>query len=146
MTRQGEFLIMLVISTICAMRWGGRPERIGAATLFIGAVLSAAVVSPIGERFHHVEIGILLADMALLGIFIWLSLRSPRYWPISIGGILAAEVLIHLGSIAAPHVHWLAYMNATVLWGWAAQTVIVIATLRHRYRLVDQGADALWKS
>jgi hypothetical protein len=77
-----EFLAPLIFSTLFAASRGGRPEKIGAIALFAGALISFLVVSPPGLRFRHIETGILMTDMALRGIFLWLSFRCTRFWPI----------------------------------------------------------------
>lgn len=146
MTRQIAFLIVLLVSTLYAAIRGGRPERIAAAVLFAGAWASAGVVHPLDRRFVHVETGIFLIDIAILGIFLWLSVRSTRFWPMWIASMLAAEVVVHLGLMIAPSVHWKAYMDATAMWSWLAQIVLIAATWRHRARLKRLGADTPWKT
>lgn len=145
MSRQVAFLVLLILSTFYAALRGGRPEQIGAATLFAGAWVSTLAVHPQGMRFYHVESGILLIDLAILGVFLWLSVRSTRFWPLWITAMLAAEVVVHIGLIVAPNVHWKAYMDATAIWGWIAQLVLIAATWRTRQRQKKLGADAPWK-
>jgi hypothetical protein len=146
MTRQAAFLMLLTGSTLYALIRGGRPEQIGAATLFGGAWLSVLVVQPLGLRFRHLETGILMTDMVILGIFLWLSIRSTRFWPIWIAALLGAEVLVHLATMVAPRAGWEAYMAGTMMWSWGAQTLLIAATWRHRCRVARTGADTPWKS
>lgn len=146
MTRQLAFLALLIFSTLFAAARGGRPEKIGAATLFAGAWMSAWVVRPHGLRFRHVETGILMIDMAVLGILLWLSFRCTRFWPIWVAGLLGAEILVHLALIVAPQVHWESYLDTTALWGWIAQSILIAGTWRHQTRLARHGHDAPWKS
>ena len=89
MTRQILFSALLVVSSGYAFVKGGRPEQIGAATLLGGAGLSVLAASPAIHRFENVETGILLTDLAILGIFLWLSLRSNRFWPMWVAAMLA---------------------------------------------------------
>ena len=145
MTRQVLFLAFLLLSSAYAFIKGGQPERIGAATLLGGASLTVVVASPLGIRFQAVETGILIIDLSLVGIFLWLSIRSTRFWPIWIAAMLGAEVIIHVALIIAPNVVPRAYMHALALWSWFAQLVLVIATWRHRMRLTRLGADVPWK-
>lgn len=145
MTRQVAFLGLLIVSTLYAAIRGGRPEQIGAATLFAGAWISTLVVRPLGLRFFHIETGILLTDVIVLSVFLWLSVRSTRFWPIWIAAMLTAEVIVHIGLVVAPSVHWSAYMDATALWGWIAQLMLIVATWRARRRQKYPGADAPWK-
>jgi len=146
MTRQDGFLVLLIASTTYAVWKGGRPERIGAVTLLAGAVISALVVGPVGTRFYHVEPGILETDFAILGVFLWLSVRSTRFWPLWIASLLTAEVIVHLGTVVAPSVHWKAYMDATAMFGWVAQPILIIATWRTSRRRKALGADPPWKA
>ncbi|MBB3957068.1 hypothetical protein [Novosphingobium sediminicola] len=143
--RQQEFLALLIFSTLFALTRGGRPEKIGAIALFAGALISFLVVRPRGLRFRHIETGILMTDIALLGIFLWLTFRCTRFWPIWISGLLGAETLVHLGLIVAPQVHWEVYLNATALWSWLIQLMLVIGTWRHQMRLMQNGRDPPWR-
>ncbi|MBV2150392.1 hypothetical protein N5J77_05870 [Sphingobium yanoikuyae] len=146
MTRQVLFLAFLLLSSAFAFRRGDQPEKIGAVTLLLGASLTVLVASPLGTRFQNVEAGILVIDISILGIFLWLSIQSTRFWPIWIAAILGAEVVVHVALAIAPEVVPRAYMHGLALWGWFAQLALVIATWRHRRRLKRLGADAPWKS
>jgi hypothetical protein len=146
MTRQVLFLAFLLLSSTYAFIKGGQPERIGAVTLLGGASLTVFVAFPLGIRFQGVEAGILIIDLLILGIFLWLSIRSTRFWPIWIAAMLGAEVVIHVALMIAPTVVPRAYMDALALWSWFAQLVLAIATWRHRARLMRLGVDAPWKT
>jgi hypothetical protein len=146
MTRQILFSALLVVSSGYAFVKGGRPEQIGAATLLGGAGLSVLAASPAIHRFENVETGILLTDLAILGIFLWLSLRSNRFWPMWVAAMLADEVIVHVMLQTVPNVVPRAYMHAIAVWSWLAQIVLIAATWRHQDRLKRRGADAPWKS
>ena len=145
MTRQALFLAFLLLSSTYSYRKGDQPEKIGAVTLLGGASLTVLVASPLGTRFQDVESGILFIDISIMGIFLWLSVRSTRFWPIWIASILGAEVIIHVVLMIAPEVVPRAYMHGVALWGWLAQLTLVIATWRHRRRLTRLGADEPWR-
>ncbi|WDF74214.1 hypothetical protein [Novosphingobium sp. KACC 22771] len=145
MTRHVAFFILLTVSSLYAAIRGGRPEQIGAATLFGGAWASVLAANPPGGRFRQLESGILVIDIVLLAIFLWLAIRSTRFWPIWVAGLLGSEVLVHVGVILAPLATWRAYLNATAMWSWVAQIILIVATWRHRERLAQRGNDASWK-
>lgn len=146
MTRQIAFLTLLIVSTLYAAWRGGTPERIGAAALLGAACLSVGLVDPFGDRFHHIEIAILLVDFALLSVFIWLSLQSTRFWPLWVAAMLGAEVAVHLMRILMPAIVPRAYVDALAVWSWVAQTMLIGATFRHRSRIKQRGVDRPWKS
>lgn len=146
MTRQAAFLVLLLFSTVYALGRGGRPEKFGAAAMMIAALLSVLAVRPRGLRFQQVETGVLVIDTLLMLFFVWLSAKSTRFWPIWVSALLGAEVTVHIASMIAPAFVPAAYMNANAPWSWLAQTVLVIATKRHRLRLNSLGADEPWKA
>jgi hypothetical protein len=144
--RHGAFLALLVVSSAYALTKGGRPEQVGSVTLLGGALLTVGIARPLGLRFHNLETGILLVDLMILGVFLWLSLRTTRFWPIWIAALLAAEVVMHLSLILAPGIVPEAYMDAVGIWSWGDQLIVVVATWRHRTRLTRTGADVPWKT
>ena len=146
MTRHVAFLALLLLSSAYALARGGRPERIGATTLLCGALFSVGIARPPGLRFHHVEPGILAVDLAILGIFVWLSLRTTRFWPMWVSALLASEVIIHVALLVAPDTVPDAYRAGEAVWSWGAQLILVAATWRHRDRLNRLGEDPPWKA
>lgn len=146
MTRQMVFLGLLIVSSLYAMIRGGRVEQIGATALLGGAALSYGLAHPVGVRFQHVEAGIFLVDIIVLGVFICLSFLSTRFWPIWIASLLLSEVIVHIARFAVPDVVPIAYLNAVALWAWAVQVILIAATWRHRDRLRKWGVDKSWRN
>jgi hypothetical protein len=140
------FFALLLVSSFYALIRGGRPEKIGAVTLLGGACLSALFIRPHGPRFHNVESGVLVIDALIFGIFLWLAVRSTRFWPMWIAAMLGAEVLVHVMLMTVPDVVPEAYMDAIALWSWLAQVLLIVATRRHRNRLRHWGVDVPWKT
>ena len=94
MTRQMMFVGLLVLSSIYGVARGGRPEQIGAATLALGVLASIVFSHPVTLQFQSVEVGMLAVDAAMLGVFLWLSFKSTRFWPAWVSGMLMAEVAV----------------------------------------------------
>lgn len=146
MTRQMIFVCLLILSTLYAFARGGRPEQIAAATLSLGVRASIAFAHHAPLRFQEFEAGILAVDLVMVGIFLALSFRSTRFWPIWIAGILGAETIVHVTRAVVPHVVPQAYVDAAGLWSWVIQTILIAATWRHRNRLRRNGSDAPWRT
>lgn len=140
------FVGLLVLSSIYGFARGGRPEQIGAATLVLGVVASIAFSHPDALQFQSVEAGILAVDIAMLGVFLWLSFKSTRFWPAWVSGMLMAEVAVHVMRVTVPNVVPKAYMDAVAIWSWAAQIILIVATWRHRRRRARLGFDRSWKN
>lgn len=143
--RNIAFLVLLIASCAYALVRGGRPEQIGSATLLAGAALTVWFARPPGSRFHHLETGILAVDLLVLGVFLWLSIRSTRFWPLWITALLGAEVMIHVTLMIAPAIVPTVYGSSVAVWSWGAQSMLFAGTWRHRRRVKRTGADAPWK-
>jgi hypothetical protein len=146
MTRQMMFVGLLVLSSIYGVARGGRPEQIGAATLALGVLASIVFSHPVTRQFQRVEVGMLAVDAAMLGVFLWLSFKSTRFWPAWVSGMLMAEVAVHVMRVMVPDVVPKAYMDAVAIWSWVAQVILIVATRRHQRRLHRQGADRSWRN
>jgi hypothetical protein len=125
---------------------GGAPERIGAAIFCGGTILTVVVASPFVGRFNGVETGILSIDIAMFAAFFRLALRSERFWPIWICGLLVTEILSHLMRAIAPELLPPAYGEAIALWSYPMLGMLLVGTVRHRRRLATFGVDASWKN
>ena len=70
----------IVLVSLFALTKGGRPERIGAATVLGGWFLSVLAQTYIG--YASVQWPTLIIDVVALAIFIALVWKSPRTWPV----------------------------------------------------------------
>ena len=140
------FVGLLVLSSIYGYARGGRPEQIGAATLVLGVLASIAFSHPVALQFQGVEAGMLAVDAAMLGVFLWLSFKSTRFWPAWVSGMLMAEIAVHVMRVTVPDVVPKAYLDAVAIWSWIAQIILIVATWRHRRRLARLGVDSSWKN
>jgi hypothetical protein len=126
----------IVVQSVCAAAlWqGSRSERIG-AVIILGGWLGGVIVSRPG--WWNSASGVVAIDaMALVG-FVWLALRSPRYWPLWAAGFHLLAVVTHIARIIDPHVRPWAYVTAGILWGYllvVALAVGVIGAWRERMR------------
>jgi len=146
MTRQLLFFGFLLATCLFAAVRGGRPEKIAAITLLVGAIFSVTLARPFDERFANVEVGIFVTDALTLIAFLWLSVRSTRFWPLWISAMLGAETAIHLLRVVSPGIVPVAYRDAQAIWSWIAQLMLFVGTVRHLRRLRHEGADPPWKA
>jgi hypothetical protein len=91
-----------IATLAAALRWGGRPEVTIAAANIVGAVLTRLVRSPLGVRYQQVETAILIIDLLVLAVFLWVSLKSDRWWPLLATALLAPEMLAHVAKAVQP--------------------------------------------
>lgn len=105
---------VLLVCGIALWR-GQRYERLGAAVILIGWLLTLAAIP---FHFARTEWGILTIDALALLALVWIALRSERYWPIFAAGFQLLAVMTHVASSLDHSVdHW-AYITAEIIWGY----------------------------
>ena len=90
--------VINLAALVTGWRWGGHPERFGAATLLLVDMASTLYYRWwIGD----VQVGSAADDVIQLLIFGWLTLRSDRWWPFVVTASLALMVMIHFLTIVS---------------------------------------------
>lgn len=104
----------MAVCGIAAWR-GGNEERLAA-----GGLLAGWALSMVAYRSHGLETewGIMLIDLALLGLLVWIALRSPRHWPMVAAGFHLLAVVTHVARSVDPRVGGWAYVTAQVIFGY----------------------------
>jgi hypothetical protein len=74
------YFILFLVSLYAFLR-GRSDERAAAATCIFATFATNIVYSP-GGGYAGVETGVLLVELAALAAFIFLALRSDRFWPL----------------------------------------------------------------
>lgn len=105
---------LLVVGTFALAIWrGGREERLAG-----NAVLIAWLLTKLLYRYEgaQTEWGVLTVDVGLLGLLLWLALRSRRHWPMFAAAFHLLAVISHLARTVDPSVGGWAYLTAAIIW------------------------------
>jgi len=137
---------LLALVSLYAWFRGGPPERIGAAILAAGSLLSLAARSSSAGRFASVETGIFLVDVATLVGFLILALRAKRYWPLWLTALQTVGIAGHAVKLVDTATIPLAYAFILALWSYPMLLLIALGTWRHQVRLARFGTDPSWSS
>ena len=143
--RHELFDILLLVCCAYALWRGGAPERLAAAILLTGDLLSVAAVTIHPSRYAHEEYGLFATDLLILLLLTSIALRSRRWWPVVLAGLQLDGVLVHFVHLIAPHTLPVTYLNASALWAYPMVILLAIATWRHRSRLTREGEDPAWR-
>lgn len=114
---------------------GGWPERVGALTLLLGSLLTAAAMSPAAGRFASVEVGVLAVDLIVLAIFVGLALGTDRFWPLWVAALQVIGVLAHLARLADSEMMRNGYAFLLAIWGYPMLVAIALGTRAHHRRV-----------
>jgi CBS domain containing-hemolysin-like protein len=123
---QVGFWFTLLISVGSALRWGGKTERVGATAMLSAAALTSLLVSSASERFTSVETGVLIVDVTLLGALLWLTVTSPRFWPIWSAAFQLVAILTHLAAGLLPKSVAAGYSVLQGFWAYPAMFAMLL--------------------
>lgn len=129
------YYVLLNLCWVYALLRGGRPERVGATAMVLGAALTILVASEPEHRFASVEFRILIVDLGVFAVFVILALRSHRFWPIWVSAFIGLGVLGHLGRwYAGTDITRGAYIVTQAFWSYPPLALIAIGTWNHHRR------------
>ncbi|MBW8813771.1 MAG: hypothetical protein JF588_10130 [Caulobacterales bacterium] len=102
--------------TVCVTAvWRGRDEeRLATAAILADWALAIFVY----RASQETQWGILMIDCAQCAVFLWIALRSPRYWPLPLAAFGLLELLTHLAHAADTTVSGWAYITAEMIWSY----------------------------
>ena len=124
--------------------WRGRSdERIVALVCLSATLASRLAFSPLAVRYTSVEFGLLLIDLAVLASFIFVALRSQRFWPLWIAGLQLTTSMAHVMKAIDEHLLPIAYGAAIALWSYPILIILAIGTWRGHRRLSEASLESL---
>jgi hypothetical protein len=123
---------------------GGAPERLAAATLFVGALATSLFALAAVHRYQGFMAGVALTDVALLLVLIIIALFSTRFWPMAMASMQGCGTLAHLAKPLGPGIISSAYYATVAFWGFPICVLLLIATRRHQLRVKRYGVDHAW--
>ena len=102
---------------VCGLAvWRGRDEE----RLAAGGVLAGWALSRIAYKSASQDLqwGIMAIDLMLLGLYVWLALRSRRYWPLFAAGFQLLAIITHIGRALDTGISGWAYLTAELVWSY----------------------------
>ena len=124
--------------------WRGRSDERIVALVCLGATLASRLAfSPLAVRYTSVEFGLLLIDLAVLASFIFVALRSQRFWPLWIAGLQLTTSMAHVMKAIDEHLLPIAYGAAIALWSYRILIILAIGTWRGHRRLSEASLESL---
>ena len=148
MLRAAFFWVFLVVTCGYALWRGRKYERLSAAICIIATILSAFGFY-VMRRFHPIDYsGVqtsdLIVDSLVLVSFIFIALRSDRFWPLWVAGLQLTISMSHLFKAIDPNLLPMAYAAAERFWSYPTLLIIAIGAWRqHRRYAVNHQAPAL---
>jgi hypothetical protein len=140
------YLYHLLLAVVAAYAfWRGKAdERLAAMICVIATVATRLLLSPVASRYSGLELGVLAVDLLTLTGFVFIALRTDRFWPMWVAGLQLTTLIAHLLKAIqldlVPH----AYAAAGRFWVYPIFLLIVIGTWRsHQRQRREQAATPL---
>ena len=128
------FRVLLVLVALYALLRGKRDERQVGLIFVIGVIATELVLPPARERFASVETRLMLVDLAVFAGFLWVALRSERFWPLWMAGLQLTAILGHVLKAVDVELFARAYAAALVFWAYPMLLVLAVGTWRNQRR------------
>jgi cyanate permease len=128
------FRILLAIVALYALLRGQRDERHVSLVMIVGIVASELVLPPIRERYEGLETNLMMVDLAVFAGFLWVALRSERFWPLWIAGLQLTAILGHVLKVVDVQLFARAYAAALFFWAWPMVLILAAGTWRSHRR------------
>jgi nicotinamide riboside transporter PnuC len=128
------FRVLLVLVALYALLRGKRDERQVGLIFVIGVIATELVLPPARERFASVETRLMVVDLAVFAGFLWVALRSERFWPLWMAGLQLTAILGHVLKAIDVELFARAYAAALVFWAYPMLLVLAVGTWRNERR------------
>ena len=121
-----------------ALLRGREEERLAAFTLLASWAVTMVVYRAGSEGTQW---GIFVVDIVQLGVFLWLAVKSRRFWPLFVAAFGLLQVLTHGAKALDTGVSAWAYLTAQIIWSYLIVFAIVYASWTAPYAEVgSEGA------
>jgi hypothetical protein len=134
------FRILLVLVALYAFIRGSRDERLVGLMCLAGTLLTHFVWSPLSQRFAGLETHVLAVDIVVFAGFLWVALRSERFWPLWITGLQLTTILGHVLKAVDTGLFSRAYGAALMFWGYPILLILAAGTWRGARRRSNETA------
>lgn len=128
------FRFLLALVALYALLRGKRDERHVGLIFVIGVIATELVLPPARERFASVETRLMFVDLAVFAGFLWVALRSERFWPLWMAGLQLTTILGHVLKAIDVELFARAYAAALVFWAYPMLLILAVGTWRNQRR------------
>jgi len=139
-----SYLALTFSMAVFLLAWlkGGRPERLGA--LLISTAYILAAVAPPVRVYGDLLLFDAVADVALLAIFLWMSLTGDRWWPFLAAAAMFLTDVVHAAMTLIPELDTRADLSARL--GLTLLSVLaLLAGVGERWLAGERPPGLPWK-
>jgi len=133
-----NYLAILAAVSLYAFLCGRADERLAAAICVAATAATHVLMLVIGETYSRVETGVLIVDCATMLAFLYIALRTERFWPLWVAGLQLTTLFAHAMKAVQVGLMPQAYAAAAKFWVYPIFMVIAVGTWRSRRRRLTE--------
>ena len=137
MVRVLFYFLLLIGVAAYSMTRGRRDERIAALTCLAASIASLALLATRRGYYSSFELGVAIIDLMALATFVWIALRSSRFWPLWVAGIQLTSTMGHLLKVIDPQLLPMVYAASLASWSYLILFIIAVGIWRGHRRGFD---------
>lgn len=130
MVRVIFYFLLLIGVAAYALSRGRRDERIAALTCVVASFASLALLVARPAYYSGLELGVAVIDLITLGTFVWIALRSSRFWPLWVAGLQLTSTTGHILKMIEPDLLPMVYAASLASWSYAILLIIAVGIWR----------------
>jgi hypothetical protein len=132
----------LILASICGYAlWRGQfDERVTAIVCLAATLATRMALSPAAQRYSSVEVGVLVVDSVTFLAFVYVALRSDRFWPLWVSGLQLTTTMAHFMKAIDSDLFPQAYAAAGRFWGYPILLILAVGAYRTNMRTKRAGA------
>lgn len=121
----------LLLLVVALAFWRGRlDEKWAACTCVVGTVLTAATSYALGDRWGDFDLFLFVVDAAVFLSFLFIALRSERFWPMWVAGLQLTATSVHLLKLINPELMRFVFGAALAFWSYPILALIAVGAWR----------------
>lgn len=122
---------LLMFGTCFYALWKGTRD---ARIISVTCLAASTVTFLVAGKYSGVETMILAVDLVVLGAFLYVAMRSDRFWPLWIAGFHVTTIFGHVLRMMSSDLVPIAYAVALRLWAYPELIILGVAVWRSQQR------------
>tara|TARA_B000000460_G_C21475910_1_gene374726 strand:- start:423 stop:842 length:420 start_codon:yes stop_codon:yes gene_type:complete len=109
-----SFWLLMLMTCVFALCFGGRDGRLLAAISVVAALLS--IPAQLAGSWSATQLWLMAVDFGTFIALLWLMLQSQRYWPVWVAACQLMTVLTHVVTLIMPDFIDRIYAGLSTVW------------------------------